>query len=364
MWIRYVVTLLGVLLFTVEQPTLLSAPVYWLVAGLLLGGVTSESIWKKPFWLYLLMTILICGFALYSGLQLIVWLLPLLFMFFYSRTRRAAEKGIAALGFVTAISAVVNSEALSTGIFLCAFIVFAMWYMLYTYRVQQLLTEKSNGIDELAYEYKKLKRQIAKEEDALKQAERARIARAVHDSVGHPLTSLIMQLQMIDMQSDEVDPQISQAKDMARKALQEMRQAVQSLENDEKKGVQMIIQLIRKLEAESQVRISFTTKPGALSVPLTDDQSVALYRFVQEGLTNAMRHAYARRVDVVFRVAAEQAYVVTMTNTVYEEKKVIEGFGLTQLRHRFENLDGTFHVQCVNKTFTVEGTFPLTKEAS
>lgn len=359
MWIRFAVTLLSVLLLMVEQPALLNNPMYWVVAGLLLGGVTSERIWRNAFWLYLFMILLVCGFALYMSLRLMVWLLPLLFMFFHSWTEQATGRSITSLGLLVAFSAALNSESLVERLFLCAFVFFVVWCVLRTHRTQRLLIEKNNGIDELMYEYKKLKRQISKEEDALKQAERARIARDVHDSVGHQLTGLIMQLQMIEMQARQDVPQISQAKEMARAALQEMRQAVQALENDEKKGVQMIIQLIRKLEAESHVRVSFATKSGALSVPLTDEQSVALYRFVQEGLTNAMRHAYARKIDVTFDVAAEQTYVVTMKNAVYEEKKVVEGFGLTQLRNRFENLGGTFHTRCTDHTFFVEGTFPL-----
>lgn len=361
MWMRFTVTWLFVLLLIVEQPTLLNKPMYWVVAGLLLAGVTSERIWRNPFWLYLSMILLTCGFAMYTNIRFLVWLLPLLFIFFHSWTEQATERSITALGLFVALSVVVHSEALVESLFLCTFVFFVVWCILHAHRVQRLLIEKNNGIDELMYEYKKLKRQISEEEDALKQAERTRIARDVHDSVGHQLTGLIMQLQMIEMQASDDVPQISQAKEMARAALQDMRQAVQALESDEKKGVSMIIQLIRKLEAESHVRVSFTTKSGALSVPLTDEQNVALYRFVQEGLTNAMRHAYARKVDVVFAVAAGQTYVVTMSNAVYEEKKVVEGFGLTQLRDRFENLGGTFRTRCTDRTFLVEGTFPLKK---
>lgn len=361
MWIRFALTLLFVLLLMVEQPVLLSNPMYWVMAGLLLGGVTSERIWRNSFWLYFFMILSICGFAMYTSAQFIVWLLPLLFMFFYSWTEQATERRIMTLGLLVALSVVVTSDSLMERLFLCAFVFFVVWCILHAHRAQRLLTEKNNGFEELSYEYKKLKRQISKEADALKQAERTRIARDVHDSVGHQLTGLIMQLQMIDMQTHEAIPQISQAKEMARAALQHMRHAVQALESDEKKGVSMIIQLIRKLEAESHVRVSFTTKAGALSVPLTDEQSVALYRFVQEGLTNAMRHAYARKVNVIFALEAEQTYVVTMSNTVGEEKKVVEGFGLTQLRNRFENLGGTFRTRCTDHTFLVEGTFPLSQ---
>lgn len=361
MLIRFGATLLLLLLLLIENPDLLVSPFYWLTSGLLLGGVTSEKLWKKMLALYLLLIIIVFVFTLFTGSQFIILLLPLLFMFFYLRTGKATRLGMSVLGLFTAIFPFFNSISYIISLFLCLFVLLVSWVMLYHLHTQQLLEEKSNGIEELSYEYKKLKRQIAREEDALKQAERVRIARDVHDSVGHQLTGLIMQLQMIEMKSSGIDPQISQAKNMAREALEDMRQAVRTMENEEKKGVPMIIQLIRKLEAESQTRISFTTKAGALSVSLTDEQSVSLYRFVQEGLTNAMRHAYAKRVDVVLHVAAEQTYVVTMTNNVYKNNKVVEGFGLIQLRQRFEHLGGSFRVQCTDGIFLVEGKFPLTK---
>lgn len=362
MWVRYAVTFLVVMLLTAEQPPLLHDPVFWGVTGVLLLGVTSEPIWRRPFWLYFLLTAVVCAFATYAEPMLIVWLLPLSFIFFYSRNEQASGRGIAALGLISSLGVVVSHDVWTMRLFVCAYLIFTVWCLFHYYRSQRLLREKDRGIDELTYEYKKLKRQLSLEEEALKQAERVRIARNVHDSVGHRLTGLIMQLQMLEMQADHDASQIAQAKETARSALQDMRQAVQSLESDEKKGVQMIIQLIRKLEAETHVRVSFTTKSGALSVPLTDEQSVALYRFVQEGLTNAMRHAYARKAAVTFEVAGGQTYIVTMTNPVQERIQVVEGFGLTQLRQRFEHLGGTFCARCSARTFRVEGTFPLKRK--
>lgn len=64
--------------------------------------------------------------------------------------------------------------------------------------------------------------------------------------------------------------------------------------------------LIRKLEAESHILVQFTIKQGVLSVSLSNEKSVALYRIIQEALTNAMRHAQAREVKIILGKSAKE----------------------------------------------------------
>lgn len=57
--------------------------------------------------------------------------------------------------------------------------------------------------DALLSEYRNLKRRIVSEEEVARQEERTQIARDIHDSVGHKLTALLMQLEVFRMQADE-----------------------------------------------------------------------------------------------------------------------------------------------------------------
>src|SRR5690625_2772732 len=121
------------------------------------------------------------------------------------------------------------------------------------------------------------------EEDAKKENNK-RIAREIHDSVRHQLTALIMKLEMLHIQKP--NPEFAELKEMANKSLAETRQAVQTLRDTDSSGITAVIQLIRKLEAESQLLIQFTLKEGVLSVPLSNEHGVVLYRVMQEALTN------------------------------------------------------------------------------
>ncbi|WP_054710380.1 hypothetical protein [Bacillus sp. JCM 19041] len=95
---------------------------------------------------------------------------------------------------------------------------------------------------------------------------------------------------------------------------------------------------------------------------MTDEQNTTLYRFIQEGLTNAMRHAYAKQISVHLTVIGTHTYMASVENdalpTTYKE-----GFGLSQLRNRFEHLDGHFSAGFGFKdnTFVLKGTFPIRK---
>ncbi|MEK4564167.1 histidine kinase [Alkalihalobacillus sp. FSL R5-0424] len=214
-------------------------------------------------------------------------------------------------------------------------------------------------------EYRSLSRQLREQELNTAAKERNRIARDLHDSVGHQLTALMMQLQVVELQLQPMPEQqalVKQTKDLARNSLQEMRESVQALQQDSAKGLDAVIQLIRKLEAESHVRIQLVTKPGAMSVKLTDAQSVAVYRFIQEGLTNAMRHAYSREVDVTLEVVGEHSYALTMSNRVHNESRVEEGFGLRNLRTRFTALNGRFESGIRRDQFIIEAIFPMTEQ--
>ncbi|MBW7454195.1 sensor histidine kinase, partial [Paenibacillus sepulcri] len=141
----------------------------------------------------------------------------------------------------------------------------------------------------LLSEYRKMKRRIVSDEQAARQEERVQVGRDIHDSVGHKLTALLMQLEVFRMEADPAAAGRMQAlKVLAKESLDETRNAVKALKQHEAGGLAAILSLIRKLEAESFIRVNFSVKHGALSAPLSNTQSIAVYRAVQEALTNMM----------------------------------------------------------------------------
>lgn len=228
--------------------------------------------------------------------------------------------------------------------------------------VEEGLKERNEA---LLSEYRKMKRRLLTNEQAARQEERTQIARDIHDSVGHKLTALLMQLEVSRLQAEgETARQLEELKSLAKESLEETRSAVKTLKHDEPGGVTAIISLIRKLEAENFLRIQFAVKHGALSAPLSNDQMVIVYRAVQEALTNIMRHSGAREADIAFEAPAGKVFRFVITNKAASTISFHEGFGLSSMRERIEQIGGEFRAGPENGLFVVSGSLPLTDEES
>ncbi|MCR8643819.1 sensor histidine kinase [Paenibacillus sp. N1-5-1-14] len=215
----------------------------------------------------------------------------------------------------------------------------------------------------LLSEYRSLKRRIASDEEAARQEERTQIARDIHDSVGHKLTALLMQLEVFRMQSgEELSPRIQELKSLAKDSLEETRSAVKSLKEQEIAGLTAILSMIRRLEAEHFMRIHFTVMHGALTAPLNTTQSFAVYRAVQEALTNIMKHSETREAAITFEAPGGSVFRFEVMNRLKNKKFVREGFGLKSMRERMKEAGGTLEVFASKDSFVIRGVIPILKE--
>lgn len=281
---------------------------------------------------------------------------------------RLPVKGAAEIGGILIAGALLHSTAGDSGIsspftVLFGFIVYAaLAFFRKSYILEDELQERNEA---LLSEYRKMKRRLLTDEQAARQEERTQIARDIHDSVGHKLTALLMQLEVFRLQADgETADGLGDLKALAKESLEETRNAVKTLKHDEAGGVTAIIGLIRKLEAESFLRIQFSVKHGALSAPLGNEQMVIVYRGVQEALTNVMRHSPAREAEIVFEAPGASIFRFTVSNKTSGTVPFHEGFGLSSMRERIEQAGGEFRAGPENDLFVVKGSLPLTVKGS
>src|SRR4051812_8921038 len=174
-------------------------------------------------------------------------------------------------------------EVVSTGL-ACAFaLVLAALHL----REQQARSE-------LAEANRKLREFGAQAEELATMRERARVARDIHDGLGHHLTVVGMQVQaaraVLASDPARADGLLRQAEDQARQALASVRDSVAAL-REPRPRVPLSEQL-RTLAAESAA----AGLPTSVDVDggerwVADDVQVALYRAAQEGLTNVRKHA-------------------------------------------------------------------------
>lgn len=223
-------------------------------------------------------------------------------------------------------------------------------------RAQEIKMKNDAFIDE----YRKMKRQLITEEEQVRQDERALIGHEIHDSVGHKLTALIMQLEAFRLQADEKDQErIITIKNLAEQSLEETRSAVRSFKQKEIGGLQGVMRLIRNLEMESFMKVHFSVKHGAFAAPLSGEQSFAIFRSVQEALTNIMKHSSSREAQVTFEAPGGSIFRFEVINKTTYNPHFQEGYGLKAMRERLEKVGGTLEVHHDARQFVVRGSIRL-----
>jgi len=179
--------------------------------------------------------------------------------------------------------------------------------------------------------------------------ERNRIAREIHDTLGHALTLLSVQLETATQLEARGDPRLHaellQARQVAKACLTEVRRSVEALRPDETSGDSLEEQL-RKLAAACETtcpETRITLDLDEATHPLHPEVCLTLYRCAQEALTNIRKHAHATRVLLRLSTSDEQVELTVLDNgqgCPPEHELRTPGFGLRGMRERVALLDG------------------------
>jgi len=280
---------------------------------------------------------------------------------------RLPPAGAAAVGAVLTAGASLSSLYGQAGFPLPYILLYAtmLGTGLVLFRKIWLRREETSALNEtLLSEYRMMKRRLISDERHAREEERAQVGRDIHDSVGHKLTALLMQLEVHRMQADgEAAEMLQGLKDLAKESLEETRNAVRSLDRREAGGLAAILGLLRRLESESFMRIHLTVRHGALAAPLSNGQSIAVYRAVQEAMTNAMKHGSARAAHIVFEAPGGGVFRFEVANEYAGIRDSFrEGYGLRAMRERVEKAGGRLDISDDDNRFVVRGTFDMSKK--
>lgn len=191
--------------------------------------------------------------------------------------------------------------------------------------------------------------------------ERNRIARDIHDSLGHNMTALIMQLQMakLFLKEDKTRAEnllVSSVK-TAKDSLTEIREAVETLRGADS--------AVSSEEAIRSLIDDFSEKTGAavnleITGKCTEKKQIInadLYRIIQESMTNAIRHGKAKTIWININYSDEAiSFLVKDDGTGV--KAIKEGYGLKGIRERVEAYNGRLEYKNENG-FIIEGNLYL-----
>ena len=192
--------------------------------------------------------------------------------------------------------------------------------------------------------------------------ERNRLAREIHDTLGHALTGITAGadacLQMLEISPEMAKKQMERIASTAREGMNEVRRSVRALRPDALERMQLtdaVAKLCAEMQTTSQAEITLDLQ--AEDLRLSPDEEDAVYRIVQESITNAIRHGHATAVRV--RIAAEERRLgITVTDNGCGCTKIEPGFGLRHMRERLRLLNGTLKVKS-EKGFELHAEIPL-----
>lgn len=194
-------------------------------------------------------------------------------------------------------------------------------------------------------------------------AERARLARELHDVLAHTLSSLSLHLESTRVlaKSREVDAEVMERIDravaLARTGLLEARDAVGTLRDDALPGPARLPALVADFERDSglTVRFSESGTPGQLA----PEARVAVFRAAQEALTNVAKHAGATAVDVTLAWLADEVVLRVSDNGHGVQAGAIGGNGLRGMRERAELAGGRVSAGSGETGYVVEVQLPV-----
>ena len=128
--------------------------------------------------------------------------------------------------------------------------------------------------------------------------ERNRLAREIHDTLGHSLTGIVAGidacLTMIDISPEATKQQLTKIGNAARQGMTDVRRSVSKLRPDALEKLELedaIIKMLQDTSAASGTDIRFENEVKPLK--FHEDEEEVIYRVVQEATTNAIRHGHA-----------------------------------------------------------------------
>lgn len=180
--------------------------------------------------------------------------------------------------------------------------------------------------------------------------ERNRIAREMHDTLGHRLTIASVQLEgaqrLIATNPGRAASMVETVREQVKEGLAELRKTVAMLRAPVEEELSLDKALTRLVEQVQQatalvIHLSIESCPAALSLA----QQQALYRAAQEALTNIQRHAHAS--EAWLQLSTRHGLIellISDNGSGYAEAQAQPGFGLLGLKERAALQGGEFHI--------------------
>ncbi|GGA12503.1 sensor histidine kinase [Okeania sp. KiyG1] len=232
-------------------------------------------------------------------------------------------------------------------VILSSIILFGLVIVFLQLLVKAIMSERKSR-EQLAIANEKLRQYALKIENIAALEERNRIAREIHDSLGHYLTVLNVSLEAA-WKLRKSEPQesiefLADAKQLGSKALNEVRQSVATLRSNwwENQSLESAIATLIA-DFHKSTGILPTSNINLNSSP-DNELKIAVYRIVQEALTNIYKYAEATTVEINIFTTKKLHLIIQDNGKGFNLNQNTTGFGLQGMQERALALGGKFEI--------------------
>lgn len=188
--------------------------------------------------------------------------------------------------------------------------------------------------------------------------ERKRISREIHDGPAQLLANLVLRTEIVERMIAKQDfkmvqDEIIDLKGQVRSSLEEMRKVIFNLRPmalDDLGLIPTLRKYVHDFEEKTKIRTTFETR--GKEHRMTSPMEAAIFRLVQEALTNAAKHAFPTYVGVDINYQGEMLRIIVQDNglgfkvdQLEEKNKEHSHFGLIGMRERVELLEGRMDIE-------------------
>lgn len=204
-------------------------------------------------------------------------------------------------------------------------------------RIQQELL-MINQVNTQLKEYAEITEQIGKNR------ERKRLARELHDTLGHALTGIAAGvdacISMIDISPTETKKQLFIISKVVREGINDVRNSLNKLRPgalEKYTFEESIHKMIDEFQKVSNVEVNLDYEVEKIDFEKTKENIV--FRLIQESMTNALRHGKATKIDIHIYLQ-ENNFMIEIQDNGIGAPVIHKGFGLTHMEERLEVIDG------------------------
>lgn len=191
----------------------------------------------------------------------------------------------------------------------------------------------------------KLKLYAAEAASNAQTRERNRLAREIHDTLGHALTGIVAGIDacitILDVSPDAARKQLEKIGDVARRGITDVRRSVSQLRPDVLEKLELeeaLLNTLEELNEAAGVKVHFENQVKPFK--FHEDEEDVIYRVVQEASTNAVRHGHASQIWI--RITKKERWLtIQVRDNGIGCVKVKQGFGLKHMEERLGLLGGS-----------------------